>query len=73
MYSNNVFYESIENWKETFIKSLFTYNNLLINMPNDLYNYISIPCNNIFYIQSNTSHFDKNNTQKTELLCKYFK
>jgi len=71
IYNNNIEYKSLEEWRNTFIKSIEKYSdkNAYINIPEDLS--IKLNWNNIqFKILKNTSHFNKNKKIKTEYIIK---
>lgn len=68
-YSNPVKYENILEWENTFIKKLKTFPNLVLNIPLNL-EYLFENYQEKYSILNNTSHFNKNSVQKTELLLK---
>lgn len=72
IYSNNTEYTSFEKWKSTFIKAIENckkYGNCLINTTKDLSEKLS--WNNIdSYILSNTTHFNKTENIKKEVIVK---
>ena len=68
-YSNSIKYKNINNWQNTFIEELKTsYNNLIINLPIELEYLFSDFNYNKYFLQNNTSHFDKNKNKKSELI-----
>jgi hypothetical protein len=68
-YSNPVEYESYGVWVDIFLKSIKELPNMVVNIPTNLRS--EFPSDAIeYFIQSNTSHFDKNSTTKTEFLLK---
>lgn len=66
-YSVPTHYESIENWKNTFIEKLKQLPNLLVNVPTDL-RYLFDSDAIEYLISTNTSHFNKSQSQKFEFL-----
>ena len=71
IYSNNTVYNSFEDWKSTFIKSIESYHDkkCYINTPLDLS--LKLGWNNIdSYILSNTTHFNKIENIKKEVIIK---
>ena len=71
-YSNPVKYRDIEDWQDTFIKSLKTYNKLVVNLPNSL-EYLFENYNKKYFLQNNTSHFLVLVLSKWEVLfCKKY-
>lgn len=69
-YSNPTKYQNIKHWKNTFITSLKTYNNLIINLSDNLEYLFKNYNNKKYYLQNNTSHFNTSNNQKLELILK---
>ncbi len=68
IYSDNIKYESFEEWQETFIKKFYSFNNVYLNMSSDLMNKLELK--EEFKILNNTSHFNKKSNQKYEVICK---
>jgi len=68
-YSNVIHYDSFEQWQDTFIKSLMTFENLLVNIPNELRTIFSDKCNE-YFIKNGTSHFNNKHHDKLEYLLK---
>jgi hypothetical protein len=71
VYINDVNYESFDEWKNSFIKSIERYSgkNCYINAPEDLC--MKLGWNNVdSYILSNRSHFDKGDGDKKEWIVK---
>lgn len=66
-YSKNVKYNNFKHWKSTFIENLMSYNNLIINLPKDLEELFTNYTEK-YFIQNNTSHFNRNQNIKNELL-----
>ena len=71
-YSNNIHYDSFDDWTGTFIKSLTSFKNLLINVPDSLKSLFGNKITDEFYIINNTSHFNKKNSKKSESLLKLY-
>ena len=67
IYSNNVEYSSIYEWKNTFIEELLTFDNLVVNIPSKLESLFE-GVHRKHYLVSNTSHFNKLNVNKSELI-----
>lgn len=72
-YSNVVEYNSLEHWKETFIKSLYKFPNLLLNIPKDLENCFENVLDKYYLKNSVSKHLTKKNEEeKYELILKFF-
>ena len=72
-YSNAMEYENIEVWKETFIKSLYKFPNLLLNIPKDLENCFENVLDKYYLKNSVSKHLTKKNEEeKYELILKFF-
>jgi len=69
-YSDPTIYKDFEDWVEKFIKPLLTYPNLLVNMSYLLCEKLGLTEYIDSYIQSNTSHFNKKNNKKLEVIVK---
>lgn len=67
IYSNPVVYNSIEEWKGTFIKELLEYKNLVVNIPQDLRPLFPTMAGE-YYLQNNTSHLNKKQKMKFEYI-----
>jgi hypothetical protein len=71
IYSDNVVYKDFETWKEVFIRRFYQYDNVYINMSNELYMRLGLNNSKIeYYIQSNTTHFNKDKNSKNEVICR---
>lgn len=72
-YSNVMEYDSLEHWKETFIKSLYKFPNLLLNIPKDLENCFENVLD-VYYLKNAVSKHltKKNEEEKFELILKFF-
>jgi hypothetical protein len=72
-YSNVMEYNNIEVWKDTFIKSLYKFPNLLLNIPKDLENCFENVLDK-YYLKNNVSKHlaKKNSEEKYELILKFF-
>lgn len=71
-YSNEMKYENIDEWKDTFIKSLYKFGNLLLNMPKDL-EYLFSDVKDKYYLKNSVSkHLNKNDEEKVELILKFY-
>lgn len=64
IYSTHFEYNTLDNWKDTFIKSLLTYNNIIVNIPNELRNCFGEATE--YFISNNTSHLNKSKSTKDE-------
>jgi hypothetical protein len=71
-YKNSFSYVSLEQWKDTFVFSLTTFENLIVNLPVELQQKININYKEIFYLINNSSHFNKVNNLKIEHILKCF-
>jgi hypothetical protein len=72
-YSNVMEYENIEVWKETFIKSLYKFPNLLLNTPKDLENCFENVLDKYYLKNAVSKHLaKKNEEEKFELILKFF-
>jgi G:T-mismatch repair DNA endonuclease (very short patch repair protein) len=71
-YSNPVEYESMTEWTNIFLTKIKSLPRLVVNIPNSLRNEFDANATE-YFIQSNTSHFDKKNTVKTEYLLSFLK
>ena len=69
-YNNDFRYESLEQWRDTFIDSLLTYKNLLINLPIDLQSQLSLSYKEEYYLENLTSHFNQTEKTKNETILK---
>lgn len=69
-YSSSVSYDSFEDWKETFINKLLSYPRILINMSESLAEKLKLTDNIDSYLSNQSSHFNKNNNQKREVIVK---
>jgi hypothetical protein len=69
-YSNPVEYESMTEWTNIFLTKIKSLPRLVVNIPNSLRNEFDANVTE-YFIQSNTSHFDKKNTVKTEYLLSF--
>lgn len=70
IYSNQVLYKNYEDWKNQFLSIVIKLPNLLLNIPNNLREEFGTDCEE-YYIQSNTSHFNKKTNVKREFLLKF--
>jgi hypothetical protein len=66
IYSNNIKYKSFDDWVSTFIKSLQTFSNKQICMSRDISDQLGFDYK--YKISNNTSHFDKDNQFKYEII-----
>jgi hypothetical protein len=72
-YSNVMEYNNIEVWKDTFIKSLYKFPNLLLNIPKDLENCFENVLDKYYLKNSVSKHLaKKNGEEKYELILKFF-
>lgn len=71
IYSNDTKYNSFDDWKNTFIKSLEKHSNknCYINTTQELADKLNWKCVDS-YITSNRSHFDKRGGNKKEVIIK---
>lgn len=69
-YSDPVTYDSFEHWRDQFISSLLEFDNLLINLPSELDQKLNLPVKEVFLLKSNTSHFNKKQNDKKELIVR---
>lgn len=68
IYSNHVFYNSFEEWSNTFFKKILSYKNSYINLSANLYDELKLTLPTYSYIKSNTIHFNKSDNNKHELI-----
>lgn len=66
-YSNPIEYENFNHWKETFLTKLNLCPKLLVNIPTSLREYFNMNASE-YFIQTNTSHFNKNQNKKLEFI-----
>jgi len=66
IYSNHIQYDSLDTWKSTFIKSLLTYNNLIVNVPYDLRHCFGEAQE--YFLRHNSSHLNKSTVTKDEFI-----
>ena len=72
-YNNDFFYKDLDEWNNTFIESLLTFKNLIVNLPIELQEKINIKHTELYYLLNNTSHFNKNKVDlKGEYILKCF-
>lgn len=69
-YSQPIEYNDFDDWVCKFIKPLLGYPNMLINMSYNLCERLGLTEYIDSYIQSNTSHFNKKNNKKLEVIIK---
>ena len=69
-YNNDFRYESLEQWRDTFINSLLTYKNLLVNLPEKLQKQLDLKYKEKYYLENITSHFNKKEKTKQEFILK---
>jgi hypothetical protein len=67
VYSNSVLYENYDQWKLVFLTKILKCPNLILNIPVKMRADINISAEE-FFIQSNTSHFDKSKNKFEYLL-----
>ena len=67
-YNNEFNYQSFEEWKDSFIKELLTYQNLLINLPIELQEQLNLKYKELYYLKNGTSHFNKSVSEKKEYI-----
>lgn len=70
LYSNNFEYGSFDNWVNSFIKSLLSRPKLIINMSYDLCKELGLIKYIDSYIINNTSHYNKKQITKKEVIIK---
>jgi len=71
-YSNVMEYENIKEWQETFINSLSKFPNLLLNIPKDL-EYLFKDVKDVYFLKNSVSkHLNKKESDKNELILKFF-
>lgn len=62
-------YKSFEDWVDRFItKGLLTYDNLLINLPENLQQQLKLEYKEEYLLKNTTSHFNKKQNEKFELI-----
>ena len=71
-YSNPIEYKSVTDWRNTFLSKIKSLPNLVLNIPNTLRGDFDENVDE-YFIKSNTSHFDKKTTTKTEYLLNFIK
>ena len=69
-YSNNTSYDSFDDWKNTFITKLLSYPRLLVNMTESLAEELGLTQYIDAYLSNQVSHFDKQRTNKKEVIVK---
>ena len=70
VYSNDINYESIDDWEAQFFNPLMRLQNKYINLPVELYDVLQLDNTIWNKIQSNTSHYNQNASSKQELIIK---
>lgn len=70
IYSNHISYDSIDVWQQEFINGLLTYKNLVVNIAPEIEHLFPTPTTK-FYLQNQTSHFNKNSKNKLEPILIY--
>lgn len=69
IYSNHIWYNSEEEWVNTFISDLNKFKNKLINFPQELRHHF--PIGDEYNLRNQTSHFNKTNKFKDEVILKF--
>ena len=70
IYSNHIYYSSLEEWVDQFIvNGINKFNNKLINFSSNLRQYF--PDGDEYFLQNNTSHFNNKSKHKSEYILKY--
>lgn len=69
-YSNNIGYENFDHWRSTFISKLLSLPRLLINMDIKTCKLLGLTDNIDKYIINSTSHFNKKDKTKKEVIVK---
>jgi hypothetical protein len=69
-YSDPTTYQDFDDWVTKFIKPLLSFPNLLVNMSYSLCEKLGLTEYIDSYIESNTSHFNKKNNKKLEVIVK---
>ena len=70
IYSNHIYYKNIDSWKNQFLEmGIFKFKNKVINFPDKLRKYF--PNGDEYFLESNTSHFNKSTSKKIEYILKF--
>lgn len=67
-YSQNIRYESLEDWKNTFLRSLHNFKNTHIIVSKKLYDDLSLENDILYNIQNNAGHFSVDQTKLEHII-----
>ncbi|MBC8147535.1 MAG: hypothetical protein H8E98_06070 [Bacteroidetes bacterium] len=67
-YSQNIKYDSLDDWKNTFLKSLYSFKNTHIVVSKKLYGELKLENKILYNIKNNTGHFSKDPTKLEHII-----